>query len=179
MQLAIYAPGTQDFDSQPAANVGCQGYRLFTPRVTGRYSFLVQADGSAIGPQPFHVQVARAKASQTTPGVALPNYAHVHAHLSGNHVGVVRLYRFDVTARSNLELNLTTSAQRPFDLQLRAAGGRILQCACGETGNQSISTITKPGRYYVAVRARDFSSGAFTLLRRSPGHHPHRDLHRR
>ncbi len=167
MGLSIFSPGTQSFDATPASPFRCEGYRLFTPRASGRYSFLVQADAGVTGRQPYHLQIARATDAQTTPGVPLPNYAKAAGHLSGNHVGVVRLYRFDVTARSDLELDLHTGANRPFDLQLRSEAGRILDCACGDEGSQTLTAITRPGRYYVAVKARDFSSGGFTLLRRS------------
>lgn len=167
MGLSIFPPDTKSFDASPASPFRCEGYRLFTPRVSGRYSFLVQADGGVTGRQAYHVQIARATATQTTPGVPLPNYAKAVGRLSGNHVGVVRLYRFDVTARSDLQLNLTTGAQRPFDLQLRSESGRILDCSCGDEGSQTITATTKPGRYYVAIKARDYGSGRFTLLRRS------------
>jgi len=167
MGLSIYSPGTRSFDATPASPFRCADYRLFTPRTSGRYSFLVQADGGVIGHQPYHLQIARATDAETTPGLPLSNYAKASGRLSGNHVGVVRLYRFDVTARSDLELDLHAGANRPFDLQLRSSGGRILDCACGQEGSQTLTAITRPGRYYVAVRARDFSSGDFTLLRRS------------
>jgi hypothetical protein len=167
MGLSIFAPGTQSFDATPTSPSRCEGYRLFTPRASGRYSFLVQADGEVTGRQPYHLQIARATDAQTTPGLPLPNYAKAAGRLSGNHVGVVRLFRFDVTARSNLELELRTGTERPFDLQLRSESGRILDCSCGDEGSQTLTAVTKPGRYYVAVRARDFSSGRFTLLRRS------------
>jgi hypothetical protein len=167
MGLSVFSRGTQSFDDTPASPFRGEGYRLFTPRTSGRYSFLVQADGGEIGRQPYHLQIARATEAQTTPGVALPNYAKAAGHLSGNHVGVVRLYRFDVTARSDLQLDLHAGGSRPFDLQLRSESGRILDCACGDEGSQTLTAITRPGRYYVAVKARDFSSGRFTLLRRS------------
>jgi hypothetical protein len=167
MGLSIYGPGVKSLDTTPVTRAFCQGYRLFTPQVSGLYTLLVRAAGSAIGRQPYHLQLARATAAQTAPGLPLVNYAKVHARLDGAHVGVVRLYRFDVTARSNLDLDLHTGPGKPFNLELRSAGGRVLQCACGERGSQSLTAITRPGRYYVSVRARDFSSGGFTLTRRS------------
>jgi hypothetical protein len=167
MSLSIYRPPTPTAFGRPVSSRSCEGYELFTPRRSGRYSLLVRADRSQIGPQPYHLQLAAATPAETTPGVPLPNYARVHGRLSGNHVGVVRLYRFDVTTRSDLELDLSAAAGEPFDLELRTNGGRTLQCACGTQGGRSITTITKPGRYYVAVLARDFASGRFTLRRRS------------
>jgi hypothetical protein len=168
MRLAIFAPGTKSFDSgSPVGGLRCQGYRLFTPRLSGRYSLLVQADGFAPGGQRYHLQLAAATAAQTAPGLPLGNYRRVGGYLSGSHVGVVRLYRFDVTTRSDLQLNLSTGAQRPFNLELLSEGGKQLDCSCDDEGNQTLTYTTRPGRYYALVQARDFSSGGFTLIRRS------------
>jgi hypothetical protein len=168
MRLAIFGPGTKSFDSaSPVGGLSCQGYRLFTPRLSGRYSLLVQADGFAPGAQHYHLQLAAATAAQTAPGLPLGNYRRVGGFLSGSHVGVVRLYRFDVTTRSDLQLNLSTGAQRPFNLELLSQGGKQLDCSCDAEGNQTLTFTTRPGRYYALVQARDFSSGGFTLIRRS------------
>ena len=168
MGLAIFAPGTQTFDSaSPVGGLNCQGYRLFTPRLSGRYSLLVQADGSTPGAQPYHLQLAAATAAQTSPGLPLGNYRRVGGYLNGGHVGVLRLYRFAVTHRSNLELDLSTGSGRPFDLELLSQGGKQLDCSCGGEGDQTLTHTTRPGRYYALVQARDFSSGRFTLMRRS------------
>jgi hypothetical protein len=168
MRLAIFSPGTKTFDSgSPVGGLRCQGYRLFTPRASGRYSLLVQADGFAPGAQHYHLQLAAATAAETTPGLTLGNYRHVGGYLNGSHVGVLRLYRFDVTSRSNLQLNLSTGSQRPFDLELLSQGGKQLDCSCDDEGDQTLTFTTRPGRYYALVQARDFSSGGFTLIRRS------------
>jgi len=168
MRLAIFTPQTKSFES--ASSVGglsCQGYRLFTPRVSGRYSLLVQADAFAPGAQRYHLQLAAATAAQTAPGLPLGNYRRVGGYLNGSHVGVVRLYRFDVTTRSDLQLNLSTGSQRPFDLELLSEGGKELDCSCDSEGSQTLTYTTKPGRYYALVEARDFTSGGFVLIRRS------------
>jgi len=168
MRLAIFAPKTTSFESaSPVGGLSCQGYRLFTPRLSGRYSLLVQADGFAPGAQRYHLQLAAATAAQTAPGLPLGNYQRVGGYLNGSHVGVLRLYRFDVTSRSDLQLNLSTGAERPFDLELLSQGGRQLDCACGDEGDQTLTYTTQPGRYFALVQARDFSSGGFTLIRRS------------
>ncbi len=82
-------------------------------------------------------------------------------------MGILRLYRFDVTSRSNLQLNLSTGSQRPFNLELLSQGGKQLDCACGDEGDQTLTYTTRPGRYFALVQARDFSAGGFTLIRRS------------
>jgi hypothetical protein len=168
MRLAIFAPGTKTFDSaSPVGGLHCQGYRLFTPRLSGRYSLLVQADGFAPGTQPYHLQLAAATPAETAPGLTLGNYRRVGGYLNGSHVGVLRLYQFDVTSRSNLQLNLSTGAQRPFNLELLSQDGKQLDCSCNDEGDQTLTYTTRPGRYYALVQARDFSSGGFTLIRRS------------
>jgi hypothetical protein len=168
MRLAIYAPQTKSFaSSSPVGGLSCQGYRLFTPRLSGRYSLLVGADAVAPGAQPYHLQLAAATAAQTAPGLPLGNYQRVGGYLNGGHVGVLRLYRFDVTSRSDLQLNLSTGSQRPFNLELLSQGGKQLDCSCDDEGDQTLTYTTRPGRYYALVQARDFSSGGFTLVRRS------------
>jgi hypothetical protein len=79
----------------------------------------------------------------------------------------VRLYRFDVINRSDLELDLRTGSDRPFSLELLDDRGRRIECQCDSTGDQTITRRIAPGRYFVAVRAREFSSGGYTLIRRS------------
>jgi hypothetical protein len=168
MQLAIFAPGTTSFDGgSPVTGPHCQGYRLFTPRQSGVYSFVVSASSETQGPQPYHLQIAPATIAETAPGVFIDNNERVHAVLRGNRVDDLRLYRFDVTNRSNLLLSLQTGSSKPFDLELITKSGKEVECACGSQGPQSITRVTRPGRYFAVVRARDFSSGRFTLLRRS------------
>jgi hypothetical protein len=168
MSLSIFSPGTTSFDEGSAvASLRCQGYRLFTPRQNGTYSFLVNASGGAVGPQQYHLQIARATVAETAPGVFIRNDQKVHATLHGNRIDVLRLYSFDVTNRSNLQLRLTTTGDTPFDLELLTTKGRELACACGGQGDESIDRLTRSGRYFAVVRARDFSSGKFMLLRRS------------
>lgn len=168
MRLAIFAPQTKSFSSAaPVGRLSCQGYRLFTPRLSGRYSLLVGADAVVPGAQHYHLQLAAATAAQTAPGLPLGNYQRVGGYLNGGHVGVLRLYRFDVTSRSDLQLNLSTGSQRPFNLELLSQGGKQLDCSCDDQGDQSLTYTTGPGRYYALVQARDFSSGGFTLIRRS------------
>jgi hypothetical protein len=168
MHLAIFAPGTSSFeDDTPVGGLHCQGYRLFTPRQSGRYSLLVRVAGDSPGAQRYHLQLAPATIAETAPGLPLLNDQRVGGALHGNRIEVLRLYRFDVTSTSNLELDLHAGSDNPFDLELLNSQGRVLQCECDSTGDQSLVTVTHPGRYFAVVRARDFSSGPFSLTRRS------------
>jgi hypothetical protein len=168
MHLAIFAPGTGSFDDgSPVARLRCQGYRLFTPRESGRYSLLVEASGRPPDSQRYHLQLASATSADTAPGLLIRNDERVRDVLHGNRIDVLRLYHFDVTSRSDLELDLSTGSDNPFDLELLNSRGRVLECQCDSSGGESIVSETRPGRYFAVVQARDFSSGGFSLFRRS------------
>lgn len=164
----LFAPGTRSFEGAPAvARIDCRGYRLFTPGagLGGRYSFEVTPQGRGV--KRFHLQVARANSSETAPGIALGNYVHAHGRLDGKGVRVLRLYRLDVKSHSNLTLELSAPSSADFNVQLRNLNGRVIECACGESGPQMLQHQLKPGRYYAVVSVHDNSSGNFTLVRES------------
>jgi hypothetical protein len=165
----LYPPGTRSFEegSPAVVHINCRGYRLFTPGPGqgGRYSFEVTPQQRGV--KHFRLQVARADSSETAPGLALGNYAHGHGHLDGKGVHVLRLYRMDVTSHSNLTLRLQAPASADFNLQLRNVNGSVVECACGDSGSQTLQHQLEPGRYYAVVAVRDNSSGSFTLVRES------------
>jgi hypothetical protein len=165
MELRLFAPGTSSFDSKSAGGLSCAGYRLFTPSVSGVWSFLIVAASSNDGTQPFALHVARATSKETAPGIFLANFARYKGFLRGNVIDDVRLFRFDVTQRSDLELDL--QADGPFDLKLYGDWGHLLQCECGFSGPKTIRRQARPGRYFVVVQAISYSSGSFTLTRQS------------
>ncbi len=165
----LYAPGTRSFEegSPSVLRIDCRGYRLFTPGPGqgGRYSFEVTPRDRGV--KRFHLQVARANASETAPGLALGNYAHGHGHLDGRGVQVLRLYRMDVHSHSDLTLRLKAPSAADFNVQLRGLNGHVIACACGGGGSQTLQQQLKPGRYYAVVSVHDNSSGNFTLVRES------------
>ena len=165
MALRIFPPGTQSFDASSLGGLSCAGYRLFTPRVSGRFSFLIVAASSNRGSQPYALHVAPATSKEMMPGIFLPNYAHIKDYLRGNVIDDVRLFRFDVTQRSDLVLFLLAASDAPFDLKLLDDQGHYLQCNCGSLGQETIRRQTPPGRYFVVVQAHDFGWGPFTLYR--------------
>jgi hypothetical protein len=167
MQLSIYAPHTTDFSSATPVAEHCGGYRLFTPTVSGRYSLLISAARGLDVEQPYALVVAPASSLVTAPGVPLPNLSTVRARLRGNVDSAVRLYRLDVTSRSQLTLTLDAASFSQFDLELVASNGRVVDCQCGSSGDQTIQAVTRPGIYYAAVKAEDFSYGKFSLSRQS------------
>jgi hypothetical protein len=167
MQLSIFAPGTTSFSDSPLAGLSCGGYRLFTPRTSGRWSFLISADPNNPGTQRFGLHVAPATSAETAPGIYLPNLGHSTGFLRGNVIDDVRLFRFDVTQHSDLTLFLQAASDAPFDLKLLNDRGHYIQCNCGSTGEETIRRQVGPGRYFVVVQAEGFGSGPFTLYRQS------------
>jgi hypothetical protein len=167
MRLSIFAPGTPSFGATPLAGLSCAGYRLFTPRVSGVWSFLISADPGNPGTQPYALHVRPASEDETAPGIFLPNFAHITDFLRGNVIDDVRLFRFDVTERSDLELFLQAASTAPFDLKLLDDRGHYIQCNCGSTGEETIRRQVPPGRYFAVVQAESFGWGPFTLYRQS------------
>jgi hypothetical protein len=160
----VYRPGTRSFTAaSPVKTMRCGGYLTFTPRPgqSGRYSIQVEANGSTRGPQPYHLQVARAGRDDTTPGIPIGNHASIHAALRAARVDAVDLYRFDVTKRSVTFIDLKTSVDG-FHIVLLTERGRGLG-----SDPSSLHRGLRPGHYYVAVRAGGTASGTYTLTRNS------------
>ncbi len=167
LRFGIFPPGTSSFGAGAVAGLSCAGYRLFTPTVSGRWSFLISAAPGIDGSQPYWLHVAPATSLETAPGIFLANFAHYTATLYGNLDTDVRLFRFDVTTFSDLTLFLQTASNESFDLKLLNDQGRYLQCDCGSEGEETIRRQMQPGRYFVVVQAENFESGPFTLDRES------------
>ncbi len=167
MTLSVYDPGTTEFSAATPLAEHCGGYRLFTPTTTGRYSFLVTAARGLDVNQRYFLEVAPATRQEIAPGVPLENLTTVNSRLRGNADAAVRLYRLDISSRSQLTLTLAAPSSAQFDLELVTATGRVVDCQCGSSGDQSLEAITRPGIYYAAVKAEDFSFGRFSLSRQS------------
>ena len=168
MRLELYGPHTRSF-GDPDAVLRCGGYTLFTPGPGdgGRWSLRVVASSSFRGAQRYHLQVARAGPDDTSPGRFITNFARVRGGLRGSGIDVVDLYRFDVTRRSATFISLDTGSSNTFDVILTNDGGRRLACGCGDEGGTELHRGLRPGRYFVAVRARPGSRGRYTLRRAS------------
>jgi hypothetical protein len=159
--LALYAPGTSDFDdASPVKRAGCGGYFLFTPAAGegGRYSLLVTAQARRRGDQRYHLQVAKTTEDDTSPGLPLGNYERARGSLQGSGVDAVDIYRFSLARRSLLRVNLRGGG---FKLQLlRDTGHRVASSDDGV-----IERRVRPGRYYLAVRSPRTQSGRYVLRR--------------
>jgi hypothetical protein len=169
VSAALYPPGIGDFEGRPVKRLGCDesGYATFTPGPGegGRYSVLVSAGRVSRTLQRFHLEAAGAGPDDTAPGRFLTNRAAFAGHLDGSRIDDVDLYRFSVARRSDLAINLATGAGNAFDLLVLNERGRQVQCSCGESGALELTREIAPGRYFVAVRVRDRSAGAYKLQR--------------
>ena len=171
LRASIYEAGVRPSStSTPLAKVNCRGYGLFTPRPGQgrRFSIFVFAAQGVRGEQRYHLQAARAGRDDSAPGRFVENYARVDGTLDGASVDAIDLYRFDVTRRSALFLSLRTPARdAALDLLLLDAFGNVLRCDCDEAGGASVVKGLRPGRYFVAARARGATAAPYTLLRAS------------
>lgn len=160
--LELYGPSAGDFSDPVEDRLDCSGYGLFTPAAGegGRYSLLVTAPRGVRGTQRYHLQVGRAQADDTSPGQFLRNFATVQGRVDGLRLDVVDLYRFDVTTRSVLTLNL--EATHDLGLTVRNDRGRVV---AGNGGEGDISRTLRPGRYYAAVLAFENQQERYTLKR--------------
>ena len=159
--LRLFPPGTTDFEEDsPARTAGCGGYFLFTPAAGegGRYSLVVTAQPRRRGDQRYHLQVSRARADDTSPGLPLGNYQRARGALRGSGIDVVDLYRFSLARRSQLRVRLRGG---DFRLQLlRDTGARVASTDDGE-----LEQRVRQGRYFIAVRALRTNSGRYVLQR--------------
>jgi hypothetical protein len=163
MRLSIYGPGTTSFDDDsPRRVLTCGGYTLFTPgpHESGRYSLLIEPNSSRRTKQSYHVEVSRAGADDTTPGVFVRNHARARGSLNANRIDVADLYRFDVVKPSITDLVLTSGGG--FQVVLIKAGGKRVA-----SGDENIHVRTPPGRYFAVVRAHRHQAGRYGLLRSS------------
>lgn len=167
---ALYGPNPSAFSGAAARRFGCDefGYATFTPGPGegGRYSVLLSAARTTRSLQRYHLEVAGAGADDLAPGRFLANRATVRGELNGARVDALDLYRFNMARRSDLTLKLATGA-RNFDLLLLDERGRRVQCQCGSAGTLELRRTLAPGRYFVAIQARDRSQGGYELRRAS------------
>jgi hypothetical protein len=163
-RLDVYAPGTRDFEDDPVRSYDCDSYVLFTPGrgESGRYPLRVSAPSFARGPQRFHLQVAPADASDTAPGLPLANHARARGAVRASGVDRVDLYRFTVTKRSQLKLEIS-GADEDLTLRLRNDRGHLVDSSDGG----EIDRRVRPGRYYVSVTADAGVDTSYVLLRSS------------
>ena len=166
LSLSVFRPGTVAFsESTPIRRLSCGGYVMLTPGPDGggRYSLLVSTRAGGEGSQRYRLQVAEAGPDDTSPGLALQNGRTHAGGLLGGAIDVVDLYRFSVLRRSDVTIGMRAGSRTRFDLTLVRDDGRPVACECGEEGSLRSRLRLSPGRYFVAVRARDYTGGRYGL----------------
>jgi hypothetical protein len=159
----LFAPGAASFDGAAIRELDCDEQTLYTPDRSGRYTVYVGAPRASRVRLPYRLRIGRAGRDDTAPGIEIANDDRVGGSLRGGELDALDLYRFSVARRSDLSVRLETS--RNFQVLLLSAGGRRLACGCGPAGSKQVERRIAPGRYFLAVRARDGDGGSYALAR--------------
>ena len=157
----LYAPG--EFGGSAERVLACDDHVVYTPRRSGTYTVLLRAPRGSREQLTYRLRAGLAERDDSAPGAALPDDRRLRGALSGNELDALDLYRFTIARRADLRLRLRTSAD--FDLRLITETGRRLGCDCNHAGAKELIRRVRPGRYFVAVRARDGATGGYTLSR--------------
>ena len=150
----VYLPGGGDV----VRRMRCDAHTVFVPDSTGLHTLHVQAPRAARERIRYRLRVGRATADDMAPGLRLVNDQPVRGRLNGAELDAVDLYRFSIASRSTVRLTLRTNAD--LDLELRNEGGDRISPAAND-----VERRLTPGRYFVAVRARDGAAGRYVLRR--------------
>jgi hypothetical protein len=153
---ALYAPG--NFRGDTEKPLDCDDHVVYTPSRSGTYTVLLTAPRGSRARLPYRLRSGIAKRDDSAPGAPLADDQRVRGSLAGNELDALDLYRFTIARRADLRLRLETGAD--FDMRLMTATGNRL----GSTSDELVRRL-KPGRYFVAVRARDGAAGRYTLSR--------------
>jgi hypothetical protein len=161
VQVALYASGS--FGNDAAQSLACDEHTVFAPPATGRYTLHARAPRASRVQLPYRLRVGPAERDDSAPGVALLDDRRLQGDLAGHELDALDLYRFTLARRSDLRVRLRTT--HDFDVRLLTDGGRRLACGCGSTGSKELIRRLRPGRYFIAVRARDGEHGRYVLSR--------------
>jgi len=148
LSLAVYRPRTRSFDEDPAIAVDCAEESVFFtpgPDGGGIYPVLLTAKSR---PTAYRLYVSRVQADDTGPGVLIENGKRVNGSVSPG--DPLDLYRFDVTTRSNVQIE--ASSLRDVGIQLKDSEGHTF--ARVEPGT-TMTRVLGTGTYYVAIRAEE------------------------
>jgi hypothetical protein len=162
-QLSLYPAGTSSFDESPLRTLSCDRHTVFTPPGSGRYTLLVRAPRASRARLNYRLRVGPALADDTAPGIVLANDRRVRGSLQGSELDALDLYRFTVDRRSDLRVRLKTGAE--LDVLLLNENGHRLACGCGGSGTKQVEERVRPGRFFLAVRARNGAAGRYVLSR--------------
>jgi len=160
-QVALFAPG--EFGGQPETTLSCDDHTVFAAPESGRFTLHVRAPRASRATLPYRLRVGHAGRDDSAPGVELADDRRRKGDLRGDELDALDLYRFTLARRSDLSMRLRTA--QDFDLRLLSEGGRLLGCGCRTLGSKQLTRRLAPGRYFIAVRARDGAHGSYVLSR--------------
>jgi len=152
--VELHAPGGGEVQRR----LRCDAHTVFVPPAGGLHTLHVQAPRASRDRIRYRLRVGPAAADDSAPGLVLPNDVPVRGRLSGSELDAVDLYRFTLADRSTVRFALRTGAD--FELRLLSDAGRRLA-----TSGDSLERRLEPGRYFLAVHARDGADGRYVLRR--------------
>ena len=146
--VRLYGPGGPPSDARELLFLRCNSATSFTPGPDGggRYLLLV---GIAYGEGrvSYRLQVARAGADDTAPGLKLPVGVWRSGRLAPMATDQLDMYRFSIAARSDVSLQLARPLPPKVSLLLLRDTGSSL------ASGRAIRRQLAPGMYYVVVGA--------------------------
>ena len=158
-RVELHQPGGGDV----VRRMRCDAHTVYVPSTSGVHTLHVQAPRASRERIRYRLGVGRARADDTAPGIRLANDQRIRGRLRGGELDALDLYRFSIAVRSRLRLTLATAAD--FDLVLLDDTGDRIACACGGAGAKELERRLAPGRFFVAVQARDGAGGRYALRR--------------
>jgi hypothetical protein len=161
VQVALYAAG--EFGGDPEETLAGDEHTVFTAPDSGLYTLHVRAPRASRAQLRYRLRVGLAQRDDSAPGVVLPDDRRVGGTLRGDELDALDLYRFTVARRSDVRVRLRT--KHDFELRLMSEGGRRIGAARGFAGSKEMTRRLRPGRYFIAVRARDGAHGAYVISR--------------
>jgi hypothetical protein len=161
VRAALYAPG--EFGGAAEETLVGDEHEVFTAPASGVYTLHVTAPRASRAQLSYRLRAGLAGRDDSAPGVTLADDRPVAGRLNGGELDALDLYRFTVARRSDVRVRLRTG--RDFDLRVLSEGGRRLASSVGFAGTKELTRRLAPGRYFIAVRARDGARGRYVLSR--------------
>jgi len=146
--VRMFQPGGPPSDVRGVMYLRCNGSTSFTPGPDGggRYLLLVGIS-YASGLAPYRLQVSRAQADDTAPGLALPVGVWRQGRLTPSATDQLDMYRFVLAVQSDVIIQLGRPWPKGVALLLLRDMGKSV--AAGKAIRRSLA----PGTYYVVVSA--------------------------
>lgn len=151
-------------DGSSAGSLDCRDYGIITPGPGegGRYTLALDSQGGAAD-EAYDVSITGVGPDDLAPGHFIGGFGRARGSVSGKGPDAEDVYRFDVTKRAEITLEL--SSKGSMSMQLRTERGRRVTSAEVDDGSDQIRTRLRPGRFYVVVSAADSAGGRYTLSR--------------